>query len=174
MMWSGYLPHTVLLCFYIWHLTAALRSGVLLDLVWCGLNALCRCVRFTASYINKTAVVYCCHEDIHIEIWASSNAPVMFLPRIEWSRHSLVGIATVCGLDGRGSIPGMAGFFSSQRPARLWCPPSLHSSGYRGLFRQGLNGWGVKLTTHLQLMPRLRMVELYLHSPICLNVIVLN
>jgi hypothetical protein len=32
----------------------------------------------------------------------------------------------------------------------------------------------VKLTTHLHLVPRLRIEELYLHSPICLHGIVLN
>jgi hypothetical protein len=32
----------------------------------------------------------------------------------------------------------------------------------------------VKLSTHLQLVPRSRMVELYLHSPIRFHGIVLN
>jgi hypothetical protein len=34
--------------------------------------------------------------------------------------------------------------------------------------------WGVKLTTHLHLVPKSRMVELYLHSPISLRGVVLN
>jgi hypothetical protein len=44
----------------------------------------------------------------------------------------------------------------------------------------GLDDWdsapsrGVKLTTNLHLVLRPRMVELYLHSPICLDGIVLN
>jgi hypothetical protein len=33
---------------------------------------------------------------------------------------------------------------------------------------------GMTLTTHLHLVPRLRMVELYLHSGICLDDVVLN
>jgi hypothetical protein len=42
--------------------------------------------------------------------------------------------------------------------------PALGTSNeYRGLFPRG-----VKLTTHLHLVPRLRMVELYLHSPMSL------
>jgi hypothetical protein len=43
-------------------------------------------------------------------------------------------------------------------------PPSLLYNGYRG----------VKLTTNLHLVPRSRMVELYLHSPIRLLGVVLN
>jgi hypothetical protein len=58
-----------------------------------------------------------------------------------------VGIAIGYGLDGPGSIPdrGKRFFFSTQHPDRLWCPPSLLSNGYWGLFPRG-----VKLTTHLQ------------------------
>jgi hypothetical protein len=43
---------------------------------------------------------------------------------------------------------------------RLWGPPSPISNGYRGVKRPG-----VKLATHLHLVPRSRMVELYLHFP---------
>jgi hypothetical protein len=52
-----------------------------------------------------------------------------------------------------GSIPGECWeFFSSPPcPDRLWSPPSLLCNGYQGLFP-----WGVKLTTHLRLMPRLK------------------
>jgi hypothetical protein len=35
-------------------------------------------------------------------------------------------------------------------------------------------GGGVKLTTHLHLVPRSRMMEIYLHSPLCLHGVVLN
>jgi hypothetical protein len=40
---------------------------------------------------------------------------------------------------------------------RLWGPFILLSSGYRRLFSQGQSGRGVKLTTHLHLVPRLLM-----------------
>jgi hypothetical protein len=54
------------------------------------------------------------------------------------SRDSSVGLATGHGLDGRGSIPGaVRRFFSSQRPDRLWDPPSLPSNGYRSCFPRG-------------------------------------
>jgi hypothetical protein len=36
------------------------------------------------------------------------------------------------------------------------------------------NGRGVKLTTHLQLVPGLRMSDLYIHSPTCHHGIGLN
>jgi len=44
-------------------------------------------------------------------------------------------------------------FFGPPRPNRLCGPPSLPSSGYRGL----LTGLGVKLTNQFHLAPRLRI-----------------
>jgi hypothetical protein len=38
----------------------------------------------------------------------------------------------------------------------LWGPPNLLFSGYRRLFPRGGSGRGVKLTTHLQLVPTSR------------------
>jgi hypothetical protein len=69
---------------------------------------------------------------------------------------------------------------------RLWAGrPSYILSKVEGFFSYrdlplsypmdpGGNAGGVKLTTHLCLMLRLRMVELYLHSPIYLPSVVLN
>jgi hypothetical protein len=86
---------------------------------------------------------------------------------VGWSkdspRDSSVGIATGYGLDGLGSVPGMARFFSSPW---LWGPLSLLSNVCSGRFPRGLSGRGVKLTTHLHQLPRSRMVELYFHPPI--------
>ena len=45
---------------------------------------------------------------------------------------------------------------SPKRPDRIWDPPSILFSGYHGSF-MGYSGHGVKLTTVLQLLPRLRM-----------------
>jgi hypothetical protein len=77
-------------------------------------------------------------------------------------QESPLGIATGNGLDGRGvavSVPVRARFFSSCRPDRFWCPPSLLSNGNRWLLLRGKSGPGVKLTTHLQLVPRSRIRE---------------
>jgi hypothetical protein len=88
-----------------------------------------------------------------------------------YSWDSSVGIATGYRLDERGSISGTdTMFFSSpQRADQLWGPLSLLSNGYRGQC-----GRGVKLTTNLLVVPRSRMVELCIHSPIRLHSVVLN
>jgi hypothetical protein len=72
-------------------------------------------------------------------------------------------------VDGPGSIRISAGFFSSQRPDRLWGLPSLLFNGYRGFFPRGQSDRSVKLTTHLHLVLRSRKVELNLHSAVNLH-----
>jgi hypothetical protein len=87
------------------------------------------------------------------------------------SRDSSVGIATAYGLDCRGSIPDRSKriFSFPQLPDQLWGP-----SEYRGVFLRRSSGRVVKLTTHLHLVPRSRMMELYINSPIRLHGIMLN
>jgi hypothetical protein len=83
-----------------------------------------------------------------------------------------VGIATGYRLDCSGSISGREKF--SHHPDKLCGPPIPLTNEYRELFPGGKSGRGSKLTTHLLLVPRSRMVELYLHSLIRLHGIVLN
>jgi hypothetical protein len=72
------------------------------------------------------------------------------------------------------AIPSPAMEFSSRPPERLWGPTNIVFIGYRGLFPHGWGGWGVKLTAHLHPVPRSKLVELYLNSPIRLHGLVLN
>jgi hypothetical protein len=69
----------------------------------------------------------------------------------------------------QGSTPSRSKIFisSSQHPDRLLGQPSLLlHNGYWWLLHWQSSSRGIKLTTHLHLMPRSRMVELYLHFPI--------
>jgi hypothetical protein len=77
---------------------------------------------------------------------------------------------------GQSLSPGKGKIFSS--PHHLdwfWGPPSLLSNGYWGFFFQEQSSWGIKLTTHLQLVQRSKLyMDLYIHSPICLYGVVLS
>jgi hypothetical protein len=77
-------------------------------------------------------------------------------------------------LEDRGSILDRGKRFSLLHNVWLWSLASLLSKGYRRLFSRRLKGMGVKLTIHLHLVVRARMVELYLHSPIRLHGVMLN
>jgi hypothetical protein len=78
-------------------------------------------------------------------------------------------------LEGRDSIPdrGKVFLFSISsipvlgptQPPIQWVPRDLSP---------GKSGQYMKLTTYLYLVSRLRMMGLYLHSPICLHAKVLN
>jgi len=70
------------------------------------------------------------------------------------SRDGVVGIATRYGLEGPG-IKSRWGESFRIYPDRLRGPPSLLYNGYR-FFPRGKGGWGMMLTTHPLLVPRLR------------------
>ena len=46
---------------------------------------------------------------------------------------------------------------SQQRQIRLWELPSVQFTGYQGTFSREQTGRGVKLITHLHLLPRIRL-----------------
>jgi hypothetical protein len=87
------------------------------------------------------------------------------------SYASSVGIATGYCLDCRGSILGRGTKFHiiAHCSDRLWDPPSPLSNLYGGL-----TCWGVNMTIHFRLLQSTNIVELYLHSPICLHGVVVN
>jgi len=59
------------------------------------------------------------------------------------------------------------GFSFAPCPDQLWGPASLLSGGYWGPFLL-LSGWGMKLTTHIHLVLRLKCIEL-ISIPSCLH-----
>jgi hypothetical protein len=80
------------------------------------------------------------------------------------------------GIDCRGSNPGKGKIFLSSAASRPSLGPTSASypMGTGADFPRGKAEMGMKLTIHIHLVPRSRMVELYLHSPIRLDGIVLN
>jgi hypothetical protein len=90
-----------------------------------------------------------------------------FKSHIIWSRDSSVGTATGYGLDDWGSIPGRGKivlFSTEYRPALGPTQPPIH--WIPGVLSLRVSGKGVRLTIHLYLVTRSRMVELYLQSVI--------
>jgi hypothetical protein len=65
---------------------------------------------------------------------------------------SVVGIATVYGLEGPGMESRWVEIFRTY-PERCWGPPSLLYNGHR-VFPGGKGGRGVTLITHPHLVPR--------------------
>jgi hypothetical protein len=79
------------------------------------------------------------------------------------------------GLGGRGLIAAGARFFSFFLASRAVLGPTQPPIQWvPRVLSPWESGQGMKLTTHLHLVLRSRMMELYLHSPICVHGMVLN
>jgi hypothetical protein len=74
----------------------------------------------------------------------------------EVGRDSSVSIVTRLWTR-RGGVDDVIFFYSLPRSDRFWESPKPLYSGYRGALAPGSSGRGVKLTTHLHLIPRLRI-----------------
>jgi hypothetical protein len=61
-------------------------------------------------------------------------------------------------------LPTGARVFSTERSYRLWGQSSVLYSGYRRLFPSWLSSQSAKLTIHLYLDPRPRIMNLYRQS----------
>jgi hypothetical protein len=72
------------------------------------------------------------------------------------------------GVDVRVPL-GSRIFTFPYRPDGFWGPPNSLSNGYRGLFLQGKSCRGVKLTIHLQLVPKPRQRGSMHPLPVCLR-----
>jgi hypothetical protein len=105
-------------------------------------------------------------------------ADFSILPICLGSWDSTVGIATGYRLNDRVvgvRLPVGARIFSSpRRPDRFWSPPSLLSNGYRGSFPGGKAAgvWSWSLISNK--CRGQENVDLYIHSPIRLNGLMLN
>jgi hypothetical protein len=98
---------------------------------------------------------------------------VSYIYLIHGSRDSSVGIAT--RLDYRASIPRRVKRFFSSVTFRLALGPiQPHVQWVLGAVSLRVESQGMKLTTHFDLLPMSRMVELYIHSPKWLPGIMLN
>jgi hypothetical protein len=93
----------------------------------------------------------------------------------ETSRDSSVGIPKGYGLGGRRSTSGRhKKFFStSQRPDRIWCPPSLLFLVTKG-YLPGAKWPGCEAEHSPPSNVEVKNSGLYFHSPICLHGIMLN
>jgi hypothetical protein len=109
----------------------------------------------------------CCHL-AHYLMESHRELPAVYT-------FSAVGIATGYEMDGLGSIPGNAKYCLLHSVQTGYeAHPASYPMGTGNDFPVGKAVRGVKLTTHLHLVPRSRMVELYLYSLICLHGVVLN
>jgi hypothetical protein len=77
-------------------------------------------------------------------------------------------------LDSRGSSPGRGNIFLIHSVQTVSGAHPVSYPTVPGFFARRYSGRGVKLTTHLHLLPRSRIMKLYLHAPILFHGIVLN
>jgi hypothetical protein len=120
----------------------------------------------TFSRLNLDSVCYQSFHNLCLRLLESTKIlihkkVILHILLFTRSRNSSFGLETGYRLDVRGSIHdrGKRFFFTASRPAVGPTPPPIQ-------WIPGVLFPRVKLATHLYLVPRSGMVELYLHSPI--------
>jgi hypothetical protein len=113
-----------------------------------------------AQIFSQTYCCFCCFYFISFYLILEKNLSLV---------DSAVGIGSDYGQKSRGvGVRVQVGAY------RFWGLSSLLSNGYWVLFPRWYSGQGMKLTTHLQLLPKSRIHEFIIHSPIHLHGVVLN
>jgi hypothetical protein len=172
--------HTYLLCFWtclFWTDCGLIFSSTLNQKRVLGYERALVTLRHHRSH-NATATT----SSLHITILRTRNPESRSLNTACTYIHiytptSSVWIEAGYGQDGRSSIPGRCNEFFLYSTASRPTPgltQSTHKCVRGGSFLGGTAACGMKLTTHLQLVPSSRMVAPYLHFPIRLYGVVLN
>lgn len=122
--------------------------------------------KFIGSWKETIVCVFCvCKSRLHFCKCLNSHTmtELLFsslpLGGKSWGRSVIVMTRLQTGqLRNHGSVPGRVKIFFSPVKCPDWrqVPCSLLFNDCRVLVPQGQSGWGMKLTTHLCLMPRLR------------------
>jgi hypothetical protein len=131
------------------NLRMSYRNGFFFSDVWA--NHAVRIYHFPVRAISPTD---------HFNIW---HGKAVIAQSVQ--RQAMGWIVEETGFDSRNEqevFPFSTAFRLVLGPNQ---PPIQWFSGH---FPRNKEAGGMKLTTHLHLVPRSRMVELYLHSPMCL------
>jgi hypothetical protein len=139
-----------------------------------------RCCHYQESVQVRPQFHCCWREEIQMlnTCWRSAKTPCMGVYVFQVlifnstlftrSQDSPVGIANGYRLDDRGFgvrvVVGSRIFSSPHLRDQFWWSPSILLNWYQGLFPQGQSGRGVKLATHLQLVPRSKKKKTWIYT----------
>jgi hypothetical protein len=108
--------------------------------VMCSSETSANCYHKIGTYHNRAVETPKSHEIVRLPKPPASLTKILAFTfqHVIITSISSAGIPTGYGLDGPDSIPGRTKFFSStQRPDRIWIPPSLLPNSTGGSFPGG-------------------------------------